>query len=185
MKKLLYTVIISIFLIAAAIYFCRNNFFTSMVNNSYSYVESKSPDQIDSADFIYSFNFTDWAKISIAAKDIVWECLNTEFGSTKNNDERMITFSKENSYGFFCDLNDDGKDEIIGTIYSSTFWGNLAGTYFILKENKGSYDCISDFIVHAGSAKIFIFRHKTLGWHDIAVFNEQTKLLDIYKNTGF
>jgi len=75
---------------------------------------------------------------------------------------------------FEYDLDNDGKNEILGIVIDQLFFGGALGTnfYILKKNNKGEYENISDLFYSYSTGIVAIMSGVTNGYHDFQFRHE-------------
>ena len=107
---------------------------------------------------------------SLDASKILFEYI------TKENTNEFLKIAKINQeacLAFFYDLNADGENEIIGTVFSSAYSGTAGYSLIILQKNKDNYKEISYLINYYPQNGITILNSCSLGYQDISIWGNK------------
>lgn len=82
---------------------------------------------------------------------------------------------KEQIKAFEYDLDNDGKNEVLGIVIDQLFFGGALGTnFYILKKNKnGEYENISELFYSYSEGIVAIMSRTTNGYHDFQFRHEE------------
>ena len=153
-KRFIYIGILSIiFMICGRAFIVKNH----NDNMPYKYPDGKTE---------FDFNKQNQPKASRILYKYILESENlTAKEAKKSND---ITPNQVRAFEF--DLNDDGVNEIIGTVNTVYYCGAIRNPIFILQNQNGKYENIIKYHICYNSPKVHINKDKTNGYNDITLF---------------
>ena len=105
---------------------------------------------------------------NLNASQIYWRWLLDEIMLSSKNAELHKIYPKD-SCAVFCDLNNDGEDEIIATHYNTSKVGKGQCLLFILQKIGDKYVKISSDIYFDSLSAIYVMKEKTDGFRDLEV----------------
>lgn len=161
--------------------FVQGRFENFYKNNVYEYDKKINYKDLD---ILKEFSTKDDSIENEKARKIIWHYLYSKYSLNKTGEEDAETFKPEGTMGFEYDLDDDGQNEIIGSIMTCAFWGTDSGVLFILKKEGDFYVSVNSISVPSDFSTINILKPKTNGWHDIAISTKRNSTFetDYYKS---
>ncbi len=102
-----------------------------------------------------------------AASFILYDYILKYFKMTPKQVGDFAKITPEMVTAYKVDLNDDGTDEIIGTCYSTFYWGTAGYSMFILRQQNGKYIDIARLINFETQYPVYISNTRTNKYRDI------------------
>lgn len=101
---------------------------------------------------------------------ILYKYVLKDLNKTPKEIKEFANITPKSVKAFAYDLNDDGKKEIIGVVYSSYYWGTEGYSLLILEKEKDNYKNITYLLNFEPLKKFCILNSKTLGYKDIKFY---------------
>ena len=103
---------------------------------------------------------------NLKASQIYWRWLLDEIKLSSKNAELHKIYPKD-SCAVFCDLNNDGEDEIVATHYNTAKVGEGQCLLFVLQKVGDKYVKISSDIYFDLLSEIFVMQEKNNGFRNL------------------
>ncbi|MBD5401414.1 hypothetical protein HDR58_01250 [bacterium] len=103
---------------------------------------------------------------------ILYRFVLKELGKTPKEAQDLANIKLKTVSAFETDLNDDGKKEIIGIIFSTYYSGTAGTSLFILEKQNNVYQNIAKYMINIETNKNFyVLPNKTNGYKDIIFYS--------------
>jgi len=120
------------------------------------------------------------------ASRILYKYVLNNFHTTAKEAEESFNITKSSVRAFETDLNNDGKNEIIGFVYAGICWGTAGYSLFILENKNKSFEEISYILNFEPQKKIYVLPEKNENYKNIKFYGSSAfdfkSLIASYKN---
>ena len=89
------------------------------------------------------------------ASKTLYKYILKELGKTPKEAQDFANITPKTVSAFETDLNADGKNEIIGVVFSTYYWGTAGISLFILEKQKNNYQNIANYMINIESNMSF------------------------------
>ena len=102
------------------------------------------------------------------ASKILYKFVLKELNKTPKEAQDFANITPKAVNAFETDLNDDGKKEVIGVVFSTYYWGTAGSSLFILEEKNNNYQNIAKYMINIETnMKFYVLPYKTNDYKDI------------------